>query len=637
MEANTKVRSEHLSKLAYVYLRQSSLGQVLNNRESTRRQRDLVETAKRLGWPASRIVLLDGDLGKSGRSSAERAAFKQMVGDVCVSDVGIVLGLEISRLARNGADFFPLLEMCSLTGTLIADEAGVYDPRDPNDHLMLGIKGVLSEAEIPVLYARLHGARWSRASRGELRRPIPAGYVWDELRRPVMDPDERVRSAVCAFFNRFDEEGSACAVARLYHREGLLFPRRSMGDHWDGPHRWKPLDVRHAAHVLQNPFYAGVYFYGRHRAITVLDPETRSRKTIIKRIPMKDWQVLIHGTHPAYISWERFLKNQERLKENRWMTGGNKGVTRSGAALLQGIVYCGRCGGRMGIRYSGHDTHPWYICKQMRQNGQTPYCQSVSGKRVDRFVEEQILEAVRPIGIEAAIEAVEELERRSEELKKQWEHRVAQADYEANLAKRRYEAVDPANRLVAGNLEKEWEERLVEVEDVRRAFADRRSRAPLRITGEEHNQLRELARDLPRLWQAKTTKQSDRKKIVRILMRDVWIDRDADPRRTRIRIHWQTGAVTEGQVERWSNLGKDNKTPNDVVRRLMELHSERKCPEEIARHLNDEGMKTAHGKPFTRNRVGSLLAWWRLTQRLDSSNRQEDKNTDPICGGKDDG
>ena len=626
MSGSAKILAAHLARRAYVYVRQSSPGQVLSHPESARRQRELVKLATSLGWAASRIMVLDEDQGKSGQSSAGREAFKRILGDVSVGEVGIVVGLEVSRLARNSADWFPLVEMCALTGTLIADEEGVYEPNDPNDRLVLGLKGTLSEAELQRIRARLHGARWSLARRGQLRRKIPSGYVWDEQGRVVKDPDERVQAALTSFFLRFVEVGSALRLARSYGREGLLYPRRDFRDRWSGPVHWKPLSVRDATRILHNPFYAGAYFYGERRAVTTLDATTRTRKTVLQHLPRERWEVLIQASHPAYLSWEQFLVNQQRLRDNRFVTGTEKGAARSGAALLQGIAYCGRCGRRMGMCYVGRDSYPLYVCRRHTDTGESIRCQSVAALGVDAFVERRILEAIRPAGIEASIAAIAELERRAEDLRRQWQHRIAQAEYEAGLARRRYEAVDPENRLVTGNLERDWEEKLREVEALQKEYAERMSQPPLRIDGEERSRLHELSRDLPRLWHARTTKSSDRKRVVRILVQEVWLTQQDEPRLTSVQIHWQTGAVTQGEVARPLPIGLRFRTPASLVQRIREMERTKR-PREIAAVLTSEELKTAQGKPFTAPRVRALLREWKHKEtqaKKSGDGKQED-------------
>jgi len=601
MSNEAKIRSEHLSRKAYIYVRQSSPGQVMKNTESARRQRDLARLAESLGWPPSQIEVLDADQGMTGQTTGCRDAFKRMVGDVCAGEVGIIIGLQVSRLARNAADWFPLLEMCKFTGTLVADEEGVYDVAQRNDSLILGIKGAFSEAEVDGIRAQLQGARWSKAHRGELRRNIPSGYVFDEQGRVVLDPDERVRSALRSFFSRFREIGSANGVALSWQREGLLFPRRAIGARWGSRVLWSPLGTRHANKMLHNPYYAGAYVYGERRSKTTLDPETRNRKTVMERVPRESWEVLILEHHEGYICWEVFLENQSRLEENCNVPEEcRSGSPRDGAALLQGIAHCGKCGRKMKVRYSGKSRYPVYFCQLNELRGaESRECTSIRAAGVDGFVEEKILEALEPLGVEAAIGAMEELEARAEDLRRQWQHRIEQAEYEAGLAQRRYEAVDPANRLVAGNLERDWEDGLQEVERVKKEYEERAQKPPLRISQGDLQRIRELSRDIPRLWRSKKTKASQRKEIVRLLVRDVWISNRDEPRRTWIRVHWQTGTITEGEIERPRPAALVHKTPEAVVARVLELNDQLLGPKAIAEQLNREGLKTGGG-----------LAWW---------------------------
>jgi hypothetical protein len=510
--------------------------------------------------------------------------------------------LYLSRLSRNNADWFPLIEMCGLTRTLIADEEGIYDPNDANDRLLLGLKGTISEAEVQRIYSQLHGARWSKARRGELRRRLPTGYIYDEGERVVIDPDERVRHALRSFFERFEQVGSACGVTRSYNREGLLFPTRWYRGKWDGPVRWHTLSVRQATMILHNPVYAGAYFYGERRSETRLDPETKTRKTVVKHLPMEEWEVLIHDAHPAYISWEQFMRNREKLKDNCSPRGG-AGAVRSGASLLQGIVCCGRCGRQMAVQYHGRKSYPMYRCARHTKTGESEYCCSIPAEGVDRWVEQQLLEAMRPTGIEAALGAVEELEKRSSALRQEWENRIEQAEYEATLARRRYEGVDPDNRLVAANLERDWEDKLREVEKVQKDFAERGARPPIWISQEDREKVRALSKDIPRLWRLKSTKQSDRKKVVRILIREVWLNLEDEPRQIKVWIHWQTGATTQGIIARPSPGHRTTGTSDDVVERIRELYAQSKSHEQIAEHLNREGLRTGRNNSFNAKRV----------------------------------
>lgn len=612
MRGEEKIRQDHRARKAYVYVRQSSPGQVMRHPESGRRQRELAKLAEALGWARSQVVVLDGDTGKSAKTTENRYAFKKIVGEVCAGEVGIVLGLEVARLARNAADWFPFVEMCALTETLMGDEDAIYEPNDYYDTVVLGFKGTFSEAEHRAIKMRLQGARWSLAERGKLRRKIPVGYVRDELRRSIKDPDERVRSAVDLFFARYRELGAGCAVARSFNAEGLLFPHRDYRGPWDGPVKWKPLGVKMANHILANPFYAGVYSYGERRAKTILDPQTKTRKTVMEHLPMDSWKVFIHNDHPGYISWEAFMSIRRQQKENRFGAGCGAGAPRPGPTLLQGMAYCGACGRKLSIQYSGKHHYALYQCKGVLDSGEHVYCQAVPSERVDRWVEARVLEAITPMGVEAAVAAVEELQRRSEEVRRQWEQRIEHGEYETKLARKRYEAVDPENRLVAANLERDWEAKLQEVEDLRREYEERSQKPPILIPEEDLKEVRALTQDIPRLWRAKTTREEDRKRIVRILIRDVWLTQEDEPWQTRVKIHWQTGAVTEGILERRLPIAQQVKTPVEVVERIRQLYAQDRARAWIAEQLNREGLRSGRGLEFNARRVGDIIQRWRI-------------------------
>ena len=383
------------------------------------------------------------------------------------------------------------------------------------------------------------------------------------------------------------------------------------------PVQWRALEVRHATNILHNPIYAGAYNYGERRSETRLDPETKTRTTKMIHLPMEEWEVLIPNAHPAYISWEQYLRNKQKLKENRSMPGEGGGAVRSGASLIQGIVYCGRCHRAMGIRYQGRNAYALYRCARQTKTGESIYCFAVPAERIDRWVEEQILNALRPTGIQAALGALEQLEKRSDSLRRDWEHRIEQAEYEVVLARRRYEAVDPDNRLVAGNLERDWEQRLQEVERLRQDYNERPSKPPIWISPEDRNKVRELSKDIPRLWRLKSTKNSDRKKIVRLLIRDVWVSQIDEPRQTRIRIHWQTGAVTEDTIKRPLPTENRTRTSEKVVERIRELYAKSMTYREIAERLNREGLKPARNNSFKDSTVTRVIQTWRInkTQR----------------------
>ncbi len=475
-DASTKVAAHHLRRHAYLYVRQSSLYQVANNTESTRRQYDLRSRAVALGWSAERVVVIDVDQGQSGASAADREGFQRLVADVSLGKAGIVLGLECSRLARNNADWHRLLQLCSLTNTLICDEDGLYDPGAINDRLLLGLKGTMSEAELHFLRARLQGGILAKAARGELALRLPVGFVYDACESVLLDHDAGVREAISHFFATFEATGSATAVVKAFIAEGLGFPGRHSGGPHAGELYWVPLRHDHALFVLHNPRYAGAYVYGRHRDVTDVDGRTH---TVAK--PRAEWTVFIPGAHAGYISLEQFEANQATLAANAAARGEDRraGPPREGPALLQGLVVCGRCGRRMTVKYhkrANGSLLPDYSCQQEGiATGAAP-CQTVCGAGVDAAVGALVLEQLSPLAIEAALAVSAELAGRAAEADRVRAATVERARYAAEAARRRYLAVDPANRLVASTLEADWNHKLRELADAQDDY-DRAARA----------------------------------------------------------------------------------------------------------------------------------------------------------------
>jgi len=457
-ESHHKVTAGHLARLAYVYVRQSTLRQVVENTESTKRQYALRERAVALGWTFDRIVVIDRDLGRSGADS-DREGFAQLVAAVGLGDVGIVLGLEVSRLARSSTDWHRLLEICALSDTLICDEDGLYDPAHFNDRLLLGLKGTMSEAELHVLKARLLGGQRAKASRGELEMKLPVGLVTDPAGKVVLDPDAGVREAVRTFFATFRRTGSATGTVRAFREQGLLFPRRLAS----GPHKdeviWGPLLHHRALRALKNPRYAGAFAYGRSRSRR--KPGGGEIRTLL---PREQWHTLILEAHPGYITWEQYEADLARLRENAQANGADrrKSPPREGPALLQGLVICGRCGERMSVRYTSSrgELVPEYLCQKRSVEEARPLCQRVLGRDVDRTLGELLVEAVSPLALEVALGVEAELSARAVEADRLRAGQVERARYEAELAQRRYLRVDPDNRLVADSLEADWNAKL---------------------------------------------------------------------------------------------------------------------------------------------------------------------------------
>jgi DNA invertase Pin-like site-specific DNA recombinase len=464
---HSKTTPAHRAKLAYVYLRQSSPGQVQHNTESTTRQYALVERAVALGWPRDRVKIIDEDLGCSGSSTDLRSGFQQLMTEVGLAHVGLVLSLEASRLSRNNSDWCHLLELCSIFGTLIADAEIVYDPRIYHDRLLLGLAGIMSEAELHQIKMRLDAGKRSKAARGELRLPLPAGLERLRTGEVIFHPDEEIQARLRLIFEKFRELGSAGAVMRYLKREGLKIPARALRGPWPQEVVWGMPTASGVREIVQNPTYAGAYVYGRK----VIDPVRRrpgARRGGMVRKPIDTWEVCLQDFYPAYISWEEYMANQKRIADNQNNYFKNKqGAPREGQALLQGIVLCGRCGYHLSLHYGGrHSSQPYYVCSNENREYGSPKCQQVPGSAVDAEVARLILAALEPDRVAVALGALAQLEREAAALERQWKLRVERVRYEASRAQRQYEACEPENRLVARSLEHLWEEKLRAVEQV---------------------------------------------------------------------------------------------------------------------------------------------------------------------------
>ncbi|MGO4570289.1 recombinase family protein, partial [Rhizobium sp. 2YAF20] len=452
-----KITSGHLARIAIIYLRQSSSAQVERNRESTDRQYALAHKAHELGWSKENVVVIDEDLGLSGSGSVARSGFARLTAEVALGHVGLVLGLEVSRLARNNADWYRLIELCGLSNTLIGDADGIYHPALFNDRLLLGLKGTMSEAELYVLRARLNGGIRNKAARGELKRGLPIGFVWGSADGEVLfHPDEAVRSSLASIFTCFAETGSARRVWLWFRSQGHRFPLQ-MHQGWEI--RWVEASYTAIHNVLRNPVYAGAYAYGRTRCETTLDA-SGARKKHVRHLPQSEWQVLIKDHHEGFIDWRTYEANQARLAANTHPTPHKAGgPVREGSALLQGIASCGHCGRRLRTHYSGRHSTPAYHCagKDIVE-GRGRYCLNVGGVQIDGAIARAFLQALEPARLAATLAAAERFELDTEASLKQWRLGVERAVYQAGRAERRYRAVDPDNRLVARGLEREWEQ-----------------------------------------------------------------------------------------------------------------------------------------------------------------------------------
>jgi DNA invertase Pin-like site-specific DNA recombinase len=493
-DAHQKVKPTHLKRSAYLYIRQSTLRQVLENTESTKRQYALRQHAVALGWQQDQIIVIDSDLGQSGASAADREGFQRLVTEVSLGRAGIVLGLEVSRLARNSMDWHRLLEICALADTLILDEDGVYDPAHFNDRLLLGLKGTMSEAELHVLRARLQGGILNKATRGELFMRAPIGFAYDATGHLRLDPDQQIQQTIRMLFETFQRTGSAMATVREFRRSGVLFPRRIHSGPGKGGVIWGKLEHSHVLRVLHNPRYAGVFVYGRSRVRKNLDGDCK-----VQHLPREEWHTFIPESHPAYISWDDHERNLKRLRESTQAIGFDrrKSPPREGPALLQGLVICGKCGRRMTLRYHARREGlcPEYVCQRKGIENAEPLCQRIPGADIDRVVSDILLEVVNPVTLEVALTVQQELQSRIDELDRLRRQHVERARYEAELAQRRYMRVDPENRLVADSLEADWNQKLRALADAQQHYEERREQDRRLFDHEQRSAIVALAQD----------------------------------------------------------------------------------------------------------------------------------------------
>jgi len=610
MSDNSKVTAAHLRRCALVYVRQSTTSQVEYNRESTERQYRLAERAAELGWPREQIKVLDQDLGISGSGLTERAGFTHMTAEVALGHVGIVLGLEVSRLARNNADWYRLLDLCGTTDTLIGDADGIYHPGLFNDRLVLGLKGTMSEAELHVLRARLNGGIRNKAARGELRRGLPVGLIWGEADGEVLlHPDEAVSGAIRAVFERFAEMGSARQVWLWFRQQGLHFPLQSS----TLPEmRWVTPSYTKIHEVLTNPVYAGAYVYGKTRCERYVDETGRVRKRM-RHLPRSEWSVIIRDHHRGFIDWATFEANQLRLAQNTHPRPHQAGgAVREGAALLQGIAKCGRCERGLRVYYRGRYSAPGYYCAgNTLSNGRGEWCLRVGGRQVDDAVTEAFLAELAPAGLEAALNAAEQVESDHNGVLAQFRREVERAEYEAQRAERRYRAVDPENRLVARGLEAEWEKSLRQLEAARAELTRREQQRPRALRADERTAIRSLGSDLKSVWSAPTTSDRDRKELLRALLEEVIIALQRHEFRAHLTMRWRGGAITQLDVHipRFQPMGpRTDEDTISLLRRLAVLYPD----DVIAGIFNRQGRKTATGERFTANQVGSLRRYRKI-------------------------
>jgi len=602
-----KITARQLSRQAMLYVRQSTLHQVFENTESTARQYGLRERALALGWPTERIVVIDQDLGQSGASAVDRVGFQRLVAEVGLGHVGLVMGLEVSRLARSSLDWHHLLEICTMTGTLILDEDGLYDPATFNDRLLLGLKGTMSEAELHILQARLKGGILHKASRAALKVPLPVGLLYAEDETVILDPDAQIQQAIRLLFATFKRTGSAWATVKYFRDQGLLFPRRvRIGPH-AGELHWMPLQHNAVLKVLRNPRYAGAFCFGRTHTSKHADGSLH-----IETLPQEQWLFLIREVHAGYLSWEDYEANLAQLRANRQAHGEDRrhGPPREGPALLQGLVICGRCGNRMTVGYheikGGKRLYPEYRCqKEHVEEGDDKCCQRLLGAGLDAAIAQLLLDRLTPLSIETSIQIHEELQAQVQEAGRLRAQQVERARYEASLAQRRFLRVDPENRLVADVLEADWNARLRELAEVQEQAERQQEAEQRKLSALEQQAIADLVEDFPRVWKDSRTSDRDRKRLVRWLLEDVTVLRQADVITTHVRFkggatHTITVPVGRGRCSEPSLIA--------LIDQLLETSTDA----EVAEQLNERGWRTYEGKPFSAARVVSLRRYHQL-------------------------
>jgi DNA invertase Pin-like site-specific DNA recombinase len=610
-EAHQKVRAEHLERDALLYVRQSSLRQVFENTESTKRQYALRERAAALGWAIERIHTIDSDLGVSGAHAENRDGFQQLVSAVALGRVGIVLGLEVSRLARNNADWHRLLELAALTQTLILDEDGVYDPSHFNDRLLLGLKGAMSEAELHVLKARLQGGIRNKARRGELEMAPPIGLVYNAAGAITLDPDQQIQATVRLLFDTFRQVGSASAVVRRFAREGLAFPHRLRHGLGKGELLWGKLNHSRVIQILHNPRYAGAFAFGRYHTVQTVSGATR-----VHKVPREQWPVLIPNVHPGYIAWEDYERNQVTLRKNvaAFCPSSRGTVPREGPALLQGRVVCGVCGARMRVRYQAVNGiyAAYYLCSEasVRRAGQS--CQSVRGCDVDAAISALLLDTVAPAALDVALAVQDEIAERIGEADALRRSQLDRARYEAELARRRYMKVDPDNRLVADTLEADWNAHLRRLDVLQQELDRQRTADKNLLSHEARARICALSADFPRVWNDPRTPSLERKRMVALLIEDVTLIK---AEHIAVHVRFRGGQTTSLAVNRPKPIALVRKTLPEVICALDHLLDT--CTDrEAATRLNALGHRNWKGQPFTAKRVRNVRVTYGLKSRF---------------------
>jgi DNA invertase Pin-like site-specific DNA recombinase len=593
MNANSKITPERLARSAIVYIRQSSLHQVEENLESQDLQYQLAQRARSLGWGEEQIITIDDDLGKSGITSANRSGFQNLVTVVGLGQVGIILVTDVSRLARNCTDWFSLLDLASLRDCLISDAGGVYDPRVYDDRLLLGLKGTFAEAQWYAMRLQLGAAKFNQAKRGDLHLRLPVGLVRIADNRVGLHPDQQVQTVIRHIFAEFERLGSAHKLLRALRDQAILLPRRS-GSSWATEIRWARPAFSAVYTILKNPAYAGAYAYGKRRATHL---PGAAHKVIVHAVPLEEWPVLLQNAFPGYISWETYLRNQHTLAQNAQGIRWKRGAPREGLALLQGIAICARCGRRMHVHYTHASA---YICDHATREYGDKRCQTFTIAYIDPFIEQIFLQAVQPARLHAALSAIDQIDVYRQSLLTQWRQRLERARYETELARRRYERVDPDNRLVAASLEQDWENSLRQQATLEKEAAQAQASQLRPLSDADRQAILALADDLPNLWQKASP--ADKKRLLRCLIQDVTLDSFSKPGYSRMLVRWHTGTTSSFDVPR----PRHGTPPATAVANRLRQLAQQLPDDKIADLLNAEGLPTATGLPWTLARIRAV-------------------------------
>jgi DNA invertase Pin-like site-specific DNA recombinase len=607
-----KVTASHLKRKAYCYVRQSTLKQVFENTESTKRQYALRERAIALGWPIVQIVTVDSDLGQSATSVADRQGFQKLMTEVSLGHVGLVMGLEVSRLARNNADWARLLEICAITDTLILDEEGVYNPTDFNDRLLLNMKGTFSEVELHVLRSRLRGGILSKARRGELKTRLPTGFVYDHNDKIIIDPDKQVQQSIRLFFDVFQRTGAAFSTVKAFAKDDVKFPCLIHSGPDKGKLKWQRLTSGRAQVILKNPRYTGAYYYGRQRSRKNVDGSTTHFQ-----VPRDEWLVLIKDAHPGYITWEQYEENLRRMRQNAiaYNVIDRKTPPREGPSLLQGLAICGKCGQRMTIRYKYQRQgrlDPVYLCQRNRIERWESSCQYIPGSAIDETISKLLLESVIPLTLEMALQVQQELDNRFNEADKLRKQQVERAEYEANITRRRFMKVDPDNRLVADTLEAEWNEKLRDLQDANDYYETHRHQESEKLKRAQQKDIHKLVKDFPKLWKNPKTPVREKKRMIRFLIEDVTMTRGEE---ILLCIRFKGGATKTLSLPLPLKGWQYNVTEPEIVEIVDELLASHTYAE-IASILNKRGYKSGQGHQFNRTIVKGITHSYKLKTRF---------------------